>query len=194
MADTIDDNTSGGDDDGSTTPTGSDNPFNDSGSYDGGNGDGGFFSVGGRKQTLTRFVDSPTGFILGAILAPLLNGAESVLATILDGITLLFVGAEPGTDGLLGIADIPLLIGEIAVDAGRALGGRAGTGVAESSGLLGAAANIVDTAIAASELAGPFAPVVLAGEVVLFGYLTVVGAQRLVGVALDFIPGAGGLT
>lgn len=194
MADTVDDNTrgtEGPDEDVSGTAP----PTRGGAGGDGNGGDGGgFLDINNRRAVLGRFFDSPGGFILGAILTPLLDGVESVLATILDAITLLFVGAEPGTDGLLGIADIPLLIGELAVDAGRTLGGRTGTGVADPSGLLGAAAGIADAAIAASELAGPLAPVVLAGEVILFGYLAVVGVQRLVGVALDLIPGAGGLT
>ena len=147
-----------------------------------------------QRDTLQRFLDSPSGFILGAILSTLLDGLQDALASILDGISRLFVGDAPGTEGLLGLADIPLLIGELAVRAGRQIGGTAGSGVIEPSGLLGVIATLVESGLSAAELAGPLAPVVLTTEAVLVVYVLLLVFQRLVSVALDVIPGAGGLT
>lgn len=155
----------------------------------------GFFSGDGtRRETLKQFLKSPSGFILGAVLSTLLDGFEGVLASILDGISLVFVGNAPGTEGLLGLADIPLLIGELAVGAGRQIGGTAGSGVVEPSGLLGVIATLVESGLSAAELAGPLAPVVLTTEAVLVVYVLLLLFQRLVSVVLDVIPGAGGLT
>jgi len=162
--------------------------------YDPNSGDGTDSGDETRRETLQRFLNSPSGFILGAVLSTLLDGFEGVLASILDGISLLFVGDAPGTEGLLGLADIPLLIGELAIGAGRQIGGTAGSGVIERSGLLGVVATLVESGLSAAELAGPLAPVVLTTEAVLVVYVLLLLFQRLVSVALDVIPGAGGLT
>lgn len=140
-------------------------------------------------QTLQRFVSAPQGFILGAVLTPLLNGLNSIVVGALDLIVFVFQGDGPGLDGTLGVADIPLFIGSKLVTVGSIIGGSA----ADGTGLLGALDTIVSIGTTFATFGGPLAPVILAGEVVLVAYVFAFVVRRIILVIADAIPGAAGL-
>ncbi|WP_244629383.1 hypothetical protein [Halorubrum sp. PV6] len=167
---------------------------------DGGSGassstDGGGGSSGGSDNgftlplTLKRFASSPQGFILGAILSPLLRGLENVVVTVLDLITFVFQGDEPGLTGTFGIADVPLFIGTKLVSIGATIGGSA----IEGTGLLGLLSRLVDAGTGFASAGGPLAPIILAGEVVVVVYMFAWTTQRIILVIADAVPGLAGI-
>ncbi|KOX96945.1 hypothetical protein [Halorubrum tropicale] len=140
-------------------------------------------------ETLRRFASSPTGFILGAILSPLLRGLNNVVVTILDLITFVFQGSGPGLVGTLGLVDIPLFIGTELVEAGAIIGGSS----VEGTGLLGVVSTVIDAGAAFASIGGPLAPVILAGEVVVVAYVFAFVTERIVLVIADAVPGLAGI-
>ena len=140
-------------------------------------------------ETLQRFASSPTGFILGAILSPLLRGLNNIVITFLDLITFVFQGSGPGLIGTLGLADIPLFIGTELVEAGALIGGSS----VEGTGLLGIVSTVVDAGTAFASIGGPLAPVILAGEVVVVVYVFAFVTERIVLVIADAVPGLAGI-
>jgi len=150
-----------------------------------GGGDGGYTL----PETLRRFASSPTGFILGAILSPLLRGLNSVVIEFLDLITFVFQGSGPGLVGTLGLADIPLFIGTELVEIGATIGGSS----VEGTGLLGIVSTVVDAGTAFASIGGPLAPIILAGEVVVVVYVFAFITQRIILVIADAVPGLAGI-
>mgnify|MGYP000158397621 CR=1 FL=1 len=140
-------------------------------------------------ETLSRFASSPQGFILGAILSPLLRGLENIVVTVLDLITFVFQGDGPGLTGTFGIADIPLFIGTKLVGIGATIGGSA----IEGTGLLGLLSRLVDAGTSFASMGGPLAPVILAGEVVVVVYVFAWTTQRIILVIADAVPGLAGV-
>jgi len=149
-------------------------------------GGGGESSI---PEVLYRFAGAPQGFILGALLTPLLSGLNSIVVGLLDLIVFVFQGDGPGLVGTLGLADIPLFLGRELVDAGSTIGGSA----VDGTGLLGVLDTIVSIGTSFASLGGPLAPVILAGEVVVVAYAFAFVARRTILVIADAIPGAAGL-
>lgn len=149
-------------------------------------GGGGDSSI---PEVLYDFASAPQGFILGALLEPLLSGLNSIVVGLLDLIVFVFQGDGPGLVGTLGLADIPLFIGSELVDVGSAIGGSA----VDGTGLLGVLDTIVSIGTSFAGLGGPLAPVILAGEVVLVAYTFAFIARRTILVIADAIPGAAGI-
>ena len=151
---------------------------------DGGGDDGYTLPV-----TLQRFASSPSGFILGAILSPLLRGLNSVVIEFLDLITFVFQGSGPGLIGTLGVADIPLFIGTELLEIGATIGGSS----VEGTGLLGIVSEVIDAGTAFATLGGPLAPIILAGEVVVVVYVFAFVTERIILVIADAVPGLAGV-
>lgn len=151
---------------------------------DGGGDDGYTLPV-----TLQRFASSPSGFILGAILSPLLRGLNGVVIEFLDLITFVFQGSGPGLVGTLGVADIPLFIGTELVEIGAIIGGSS----VEGTGLLGIVSTVIDAGTAFASIGGPLAPIILAGEVVVVVYAFAFVAERIILVIADAVPGLAGI-
>ena len=140
-------------------------------------------------MTLQRLASSPTGFILGAILSPLLRGLNDIVVTFLNLITFVFQGSGPGLVGTLGLADIPLFIGTELVEIGAIIGGSS----VEGTGLLGIVSEVIDAGTAFATLGGPLAPIILAGEVVVVVYVFAFVTERIVLVIADAVPGLAGI-
>ncbi|EMA64664.1 hypothetical protein [Halorubrum lipolyticum] len=140
-------------------------------------------------ETLTRFAKSPQGFILGAILSPLLEGLNDAVVQLLDLITFVFVGDGPGLVGTLGIADIPLFMGGLVIDIGSRIGGSA----VEGTGLLGIVDRLVQAGVDVATIGGPLAPIILAGETVFVVWVLAVLARRTILVIADAVPGLAGV-
>ena len=139
-------------------------------------------------DVLLRFASAPQGFILGAILTPILSGLNDVVVRILDLIVFVFNGDGPGLVGTYGLADIPLFIGTNLVAIGSTIGGSASGG-----GLLGILSRIVDAGTAFASAGGPLAPIILAGEVVAVTYVLAWVGQRVILVIADAVPGLAGV-
>lgn len=139
-------------------------------------------------EVLTRFASAPQGFILGAVLTPILSGVNDVLIRILDLITYVFQGDGPGLVGTYGLADIPVFIGTELVAVGSTIGGSASGG-----GLLGILSRIVDAGTAFASAGGPLAPIILAAEVVVAAYVLAFIGQRVILVMADAVPGVAGV-
>lgn len=140
-------------------------------------------------DTLQRFASSPQGFILGAILSPLLNGLNDAVIRFLNLITFVFEGSGPGLTGTIGVADIPLYVGDLALEAGSTIGGSA----LEGTGLLGIADRLVQTGVGFATIGGPLAPVILAAETVAVLWLLAVIGRRTLLVIADAVPGLAGV-
>ncbi|WP_050032292.1 hypothetical protein [Halorubrum halophilum] len=140
-------------------------------------------------QSLQRFARSPQGFILGAILSPLLEGLNDAVVQFLDLIVFVFEGSEPGLVGTYGIADIPLFIGTQLVNIGATIGGSASDG----TGFLGLVDRLVEAAVGFATVGGPLAPIILAGEVVVVVWLLAFIGRRIILVIADAVPGLAGV-
>ena len=140
-------------------------------------------------ETLQRFASSPTGFILGAVLSPLLRGLNNVVVTFLDLITFVYQGSGPGLVGTLGVVDIPLFIGTELIEIGATIGGSS----VEGTGLLGIVSTVIDAGTAFATLGGPLAPIILAGEVVVVVYVFAFVTERIILVIADATPGLAGI-
>lgn len=135
-------------------------------------------------EPLEKFAAHPVAFILGVVLQRLLGGIETMVTAILDAIQYVFVGdSVNSTEGDLGVADIPMVAANMLTGAGDTVG----SSVLETLDTFVTA--ITDTALAF----GPLSPVALAVEIgvvlVILYYVT----TTLLRMALDLIPGAGGL-
>ena len=140
-------------------------------------------------ETLKRFAKSPQGFILGAILSPLINGLNDVVVTFLDLIVFVFRGSGPGLVGTYGIADVPLFIGTKLIGIGSTIGGSA----VDGTGVLGILDRIVGAGTQIASIGGPLAPIILAGEIVVVVYVLAFVTERIILVIADAVPGAAGI-
>ncbi|WP_092920502.1 hypothetical protein [Halorubrum sodomense] len=140
-------------------------------------------------ETLQRLSKSPQGFILGAILAPLIRGLENIVLRLLETLTFVFQGSAPGLIGTYGLADIPLYIGTQLVNVGSIIGGSAAGG----TGILGLINRLVEAGLAFATAGGPLAPIIVAGELVVVVYVIVVVARRIILVIADAVPGLAGV-
>ncbi|KDS91767.1 hypothetical protein FK85_19335 [Halorubrum saccharovorum] len=140
-------------------------------------------------RSLQRFARSPQGFILGAILSPLIEGLNDAVVQFLDLIVFVFEGSAPGLVGTYGIADIPLFVGTHLVDIGATIGGSAAAG----TGFLGLVDRLVETAVGFATAGGPLAPIILAGEVVVVVWLLAFIGRRIILVIADAVPGLAGV-
>lgn len=160
----------------------------DNDGYDGGGGgstgDGGIFTL---PTVLSTFATDPRRFILGAILATVVEGLFGVVSVVLDTILLVLAGSEPTTFNApgeqLGIADIPVAVSD-------ALGGAGG---AAGSALITAVESLNGPIFAATSSLGPFAPIVVVAVVGLETIAVLWLLQRAVYVAADLLQ-LGGLT
>ena len=143
----------------------------------------------GVRETLIRFGKSPRGFLLGAVLSPLLSGLNDVLVQFLDLIRFVYMGDGPGLQGTLGIADIPIFVGDKVLAVGSTIGGSAAGG----TGILGVLDTIVQALIDIATIGGPLAPIILAGETVLVVWTFAVIARRLILIIADAVPGLAGV-
>jgi len=149
--------------------------------------DGGFGS--GVRDTLIRFGKSPRGFLLGAVLSPLISGLNDVVVRFLELVRFVYMGDGPGLQGTLGMADIPVFIGDTVLAAGSTIGGSA----AEGTGILGAVDTVVQALIGIATIGGPLAPIILAGETVLVVWVLAVLARRTILIIADAVPGLAGV-
>lgn len=135
-------------------------------------------------DAVVAFANNPRNFVLGAVLTALLEGLFSVVTTLLEAIQLVFVGDSiTTTEGAWGIADIPLGVAELLAG----VGGEAGETV------IGAIAAANDPLFTAAQTAGPLAPVLVVGVIVIEVLVLLFVGDRLLRVILDIVPGAGGL-
>lgn len=156
-----------GDSDGDGDGNGS-SPINEAAKYNG---------------VLTTFAASPAGFILGVILTPLLNGVTGVVTIFLGGINLAFFGTGPGTQGVLGIADIPTIGAQLLIAAGDAVG----------APVISVANSLVTAWIDAADgfdLVGTLVVTVLAAVVLVAGAALV---RKVLAIVLDVVPGGGAI-
>ena len=63
----------------------------------------------------------------------------------------------------------------------------------EGTGLLGIVSTVVDAGTAFATIGGPLAPIILAGEVVVVGYVFAFVTERIVLVIADAVPGLAGI-
>jgi len=143
---------------------------------------------GGDKESdlpaiLQDFAAAPRGFALGLVLTPLLSGLEDLQLEILGLIELVFLGTGPGTEGLLGIADVWLIIRELAVTTGGTVG----------SAVLTALGIPVQAGLDIARDAGLPGLIVLALLIGLVVNLYAAYIRAAIEFALDFIPGGGSL-
>lgn len=151
-------------------------------------------SIDNLGSEATALLKSPQGYILGVVLSQLLAGVESIFLLVLDGIEYVFRGSEPGTTGVLGIADIPLWIGEQLVSAGSAIGGSTGLGSSKPSGILGLFGTINDAILGLANSAGVFGPLIVSAYVAAIAIGGAILLRKLIMVLLDILPGGGGLS
>jgi hypothetical protein len=140
--------------------------------------------TGDVAETLKRFGKQPLAFTLGLFLNYILGGAEDVLVSLLDAIWFLFVGDSAGsTDGHWGVEDVALYPMELVVGAGDTIG----SGIIEKVGM------VTESMVSIALQFGVLAPVVLAFEIAIVLVVFWLGLRTLVRVALDIIPGLGGI-
>jgi len=148
---------------------------------------------------LTAFAKSPSAFILGAVIAPIVGGLNTILYGTLEAVLFLFSGSCPDqyvvltggsscggdpTAGTWGLTDIPLVIGDAIVGAGSTIGGSAAAG----TGILGVVDSISGAAVGIAQAAGPLGPVIIAAEFAAVVWLVAFVIRR----AALTIPGIGG--
>jgi len=144
----------------------------------------GFLTEGSVLETLRRFGRNPIAFVLGAVLQALLGGVEAIVTALLDAIRFLFVGSDPtGTDGQLGIADVPLLAAELVTGAGDTVG----------SAILASTGMYVDAVTETALAFGPLSPVAVAAAIAVTLYVGYHIGMAVIRVVADVIPGLGGL-
>ncbi|WP_158598773.1 MULTISPECIES: hypothetical protein [unclassified Haloarcula] len=135
-----------------------------------------------RATLLSDFASSPTGFILGLILTPLLNGVEGVVEKVLWAINYVFFGhSRSSTVGDLGLVDVPAVIATTLIDAGSAIG----------EPVLSVIGSGVQLLIDFFDWTGPAG---LLGAAIVFAIVVVAYSTYLrtaIESALDFIPGGG---
>lgn len=181
----------GGTGDGSTDDGSTDNGSTDDSSTDGGSTDGssGGSSGGGftLPSVLSTFASDPRRFVVGAVLATIVEGVFGVVEVVIDTILLILGGSEPTTFNApgeqLGLADIPVVFAD-------ALGGAGSTA---GSAIIAGVESANEPIFALASALGPFAPAVIVGVVILETIAVLWILQRAVFVAADLLQ-LGGLT
>jgi len=97
------------------------------------------------KGVLLTFGRNPLGFILGAVLQPVFAGLDAGVLAILDLLSMVYDGSGPGTEGVLGIADVPVVLADLLIDAGDLIGG----------GLITAVRTVVEALVGPAADGGP---------------------------------------
>lgn len=140
-----------------------------------------------QNRVLSSFARRPVGFVLGIILSEVLSGIEAVTTAFVSAISLVLVGSGPGTSGeYLGLADIPLYLGELVVGIVQP------TGEGETIGgaIISIAEIPVGVVVDFAGRAGPLEPVVLAtgaaGGIIAVAWLL----RQLLVLGADAVPGA----
>lgn len=139
---------------------------------------------GNTAAVLKRFGKSPVGFVLGIILSTIVGVIAEVTSALLRAVNVVFFGSGPGTDGKLGIVDLPTFIGEL-IAAVLGPGGPVG-------GAIVAAVRIPFDAFQQILAAVPptLEPIVIAGGVAGSTILIARILRFLLEVGADAIPGA----
>lgn len=149
-----------------------------------GGSSGGTFTL---PTVLSTFADNPRRFVVGAVLATIVEGVFGVLEVIIDTILLVLGGSEPSTfnapNEQLGLADIPVVISD-------ALGGAGSTA---GSAIIRSIEALNEPIFALAGSLGPFSPAVVAGVVIVETIAVLWVLQRAVYVAADLLQ-LGGLT
>lgn len=149
----------------------------------GGDGGGGFTL----PPVLSAFAGNPRRFILGAVLTTILDGLFNIGTVIIDGLLLGLGGSQPfgfsETEATWGLADVPFLAANALTGAGSTIG----TDIVQA--LLG----LNEPLFSAAETAGPLAPVLVVTVVVVETGLVLFVGSRIVRIAIDVVPGGGGL-
>ena len=134
-------------------------------------------------DVLKQFSTSPVGFIFGVVLTPILNGLDTVVAKSLDLVYVVVYGhSRSAAIGTLGIADIPLILANLFIDAGDTIGEPILTVVIRP---------FSEAVVGFAEWAGPLG---LLGGALALVIIVNVYAETLrtaVEIVLDFIPGGG---
>lgn len=139
--------------------------------------------------TLQEFGQSPTGFILGAVLSELLGGIESIIETFLNSFQAVILGsdgvlsAEIPADGTFGVADVPLIVTS-------ALGSAGSSAVKP---IVSVADTLSTEAAEIASMAGPLSPVIYAGMVGLLIAALVWLLRTTISVIADAVPGLQGI-
>ncbi len=140
--------------------------------------------ISGVPGPIKKLASSPVAFILGVVLNQLIGGVETITTAILDALLFVFVGdSATTTDGALALADIPLYVAEVLIGAVQPV----------ATGIRTVARTFIDAITSVALAFGPLSPVVLAvavGVVLVVSYYLM---MALIRVALDVVPGLGGL-
>lgn len=138
----------------------------------------------GVPDPIKKFAKHPIAFILGALFDVAISGLEAIVTRVLSALLALFVGTDAAsTSGTYGIVDIPLVALDLLIGAGRAVG----TTILES--VYWASTGMAEFALQF----GMFAPLVVTVEAAVVIVLVFVTVRTVLRVAIDLIPGAGGL-
>ena len=133
---------------------------------------------------LRDFTSSPQGFVLGLILTPLLDGLEDLVVEVLGLVNLLFFGTSEATTGeTLGVADVPVVLLTLLVEAGTLIG----TPILRYTGFF---------ARGAVDFVAGLGPFVLLGVALVLVVIVNVYAgaiRKALELALDVIPSGGAI-
>ena len=137
-------------------------------------------------DTLSTFLSDPRAFVLGAVITTVLQGVFGVVTAILDAILLILAGSQPAvfngvTESQIGLADAPAAL----VDAGA--------GVLSPDSIIQGIESLNQPIFDAAGAAGIASPVIIALVLVVETIVLLVVLERLVRIALDVVPGLGGL-
>ena len=136
-------------------------------------------------EVLEEFLQSPAGFILGAVLSQIFGGIETLFEAFLDGLFVIVLGSdgELSAEGALGIADMPVF-GATLISAAYTRIGNAAVGISET---------ITSVLVDIAALGGPLSPIIFAAEAGLLIAASVWFLRTLISIVADAIPGVQGL-
>jgi len=136
---------------------------------------------------LRTFLTNPRRFIVGAVAATILETLFGVVTQALNVLQLIFGGSAPGRlnapGETLGIVDVPVYIADRVGSVGSSVGNT----------IIIAINNLNEPIFAASGIAGPLSPLVIAAVVIGETIVVLWLLQRLVFVIADLLQ-LGGLT
>ncbi|RLM53733.1 hypothetical protein DVK02_12880 [Halobellus sp. Atlit-31R] len=133
---------------------------------------------------LQSFASQPRAFIIGAVLTTVIDGLFDIAISAVDLVLLILGGSRPlsspATEEFLGVADVPFLIARTLISTGRRV-------------VLTAGGIVTDLASDLAALPEPLPALLAPAIVVALLVIARVAGERLLRIALDLIPGAGGL-